>query len=169
MYFYRLWYLIWSYGCLLHLDHVLLGVNIYHWLSSFHNGLKHFCPLKLVSISRVTLWKVLFGLFFSKCSCLRLQNFISPIIKYPNNLIISVVVCICKIHVFNGLIPCQIIQSFLDHVNLISSIFLKFSVVVGRLYHRDINVLEILACTSKHFRINSAFNKCRIGVPWLTF
>ena len=30
MYFYRLRYLIWSDGCLLHLKHVLLGFNVYH-------------------------------------------------------------------------------------------------------------------------------------------
>ena len=30
MYFYQVWYLIWSDGCLLHLKHVLLGFNVYH-------------------------------------------------------------------------------------------------------------------------------------------
>ena len=68
----------------------------------------------------------LFGLFFSKYSFLRLQNFISPSIKYSINLIFEVVVCSCKIHVFNGIIPCQKHTKFLVHFTL----FWKFSAVV---------------------------------------
>ena len=32
MYFCRSWYLPWNDGCLLHLKHVSLGFNVYHWL-----------------------------------------------------------------------------------------------------------------------------------------
>ena len=38
---------------------------------------------------------------------MRLKDFISSSIKYTINLVFSVIVCICKIHVFNGVIPCQ--------------------------------------------------------------
>ena len=41
------------------------------------------------------------GSFFSKYTFLRLQSFILASIKYSINSIFSVVVCICKIHVFN--------------------------------------------------------------------
>ena len=121
MYFYLLWYSIWSDGCLLHLKHDLTFIIDF---SSFHNRLKQLCSLKLVSILRATLWKVVMKckivmffnflgwLFFSKCSFLRLQNFVWLSIKYPINLIFSVVVCICNIHVFNGEIPSQITQNF---------------------------------------------------------
>ena len=57
MYFYWLWYLIRSDGCLLHLKHVSFGFDIYH-CGLKHNGLKHLCSLKLVSILRAKLWKV---------------------------------------------------------------------------------------------------------------
>ena len=106
--------------CILSMSHLVL--TFIFDFSSFHNGLKHLCSLKLVFILKATLWKVvmkckimffsLFGLFFSKSSFLRFQNFISPSIKYPINLIFPVIVCICKIQVFNGVIPCQIMQDF---------------------------------------------------------
>ena len=76
---------------------------------------------------KIVLFFNYFGLFFSKRSFLSLQNFISLSIKYPVSLIFYVVVCICKIHVFNGVIPCQI----MDHVTFISWVFLKLSPVVG--------------------------------------
>ena len=109
---------------------------------------------------------LLFGLFFSKRSFLRLQNFISPSIKYPVNLFFSVVVCICKIHVFNWVIPCQIIQNLwimppLSHG--FSEIFTS-----GR-YHRHMKALKILASNSKHFQIYGIFKKWKIGVPRLAF
>ena len=108
MYFYEMWYLRWSDGCLLHLKHISLGLTFIIDFPSIYNGLKHLCSLKLISILQATWWKVvmkwkivmffiLFGLFFSNHSFLRFQNFISPSIKYPVNLIFSVVVCICKI------------------------------------------------------------------------
>ena len=84
MYFYRLWYLIWSDGCLLYFKHVSLGFDV-----SFHNVLKHLWSLKLVSSLRTTLWKIVL-----KC---KIVIFISSSIKYRINLIFSVVVCICKI------------------------------------------------------------------------
>ena len=108
--------------------------------------------LKLVSILRVTLWKVvikckivmfsLFGLFFSKCSFLRFQNFISPSIKYPINLIFSVVVFICKVHVFT------------------------FSLVVGII---ETWKPENLASNSKHFRIYGILKKWQISVSRMNF
>ena len=52
MNFYRLWYLIWIDGCLLHLKHVSLCFNVYH-------GLKHLRSLKLVSILSTILWKIM--------------------------------------------------------------------------------------------------------------
>ena len=52
MYFYRLWYLIWSDGCLLYCKHISLDFNCIIDFSSFHNRLKHLCNLKLVSILR---------------------------------------------------------------------------------------------------------------------
>ena len=56
MYFYWLWYLIWSYGCIFSMSHWVLTFFID--FSSFYNGLKHLCSLKLVSILRAALWKV---------------------------------------------------------------------------------------------------------------
>ena len=99
------------------------------------------CSLTLVSILGATLWMVamkfkivmLFNFlvtFFSKCSFLMLQNFISPSIKHPINLIFSVVVCTCKIHAFNGVIPSQIIQNFWNMSPLAHGV-LKFSPVVS--------------------------------------
>ena len=73
----------------------------------------------------------LFGLFFSNFPFLRSQNSISPSIQYPNNLIFSVVVCICKIYLFHGGNCLSSHIKYLDHVTLISQIYLKFSSVVG--------------------------------------
>ena len=126
----------------MHLKHASFGLMFIIDFSSFHNGLKQLCSLKLVSILSAALWKVvikckivmffsIFGLFFSNCSYLRFQNFISPSIKYPINLIFSVVVCVCKVYVFNGVIPCQIIQNFWIKLPLSHGFFLKFSPVVG--------------------------------------
>ena len=69
MYFHRLWYLLWSDYCLLHLNHVSLGFNVYIYFSSFHNGLKYPCSLKLVSILRVILRKVVM-----KCKIVMFHN-----------------------------------------------------------------------------------------------
>ena len=96
-------------------------------ISSFYTGLKHNCSCKAISILRAALFKVvmkckivmfflLFGLFFSKCTFLRLQSFISLSIKYPINPIFSVVVRICKIHIF----PLE--AFFIDHCLLPISI-----------------------------------------------
>ena len=101
--------------------------------------------------------------FFSKCLFLRLQNFFSPSVKYPINLIFSVVVYICKIHIFNGVIPCQNIQNFWIMLLLSHGLFEIFT--SGR-YYRDMKALKILA---KHCRVYGTFNKWQIGVPWLTF
>ena len=76
MYFYRLSYLIWSNGCTLYLKHVSLEFSVYHWLSSFPNGLKHLCSLELVSILGVTLWKVVM-----KCKLTMFFDFLSLFLK----------------------------------------------------------------------------------------
>ena len=154
MYFYQ-WYLIWSDGCLLHLK---------FWCLLLTFWLKQLCSLKPVSILRAKegshkmqnyIFR-LFGLFFSKVSFLRLQNFISTSIKYPIKLIFSVVVCI---HVNSY----KIYESF--HPYLIDF----FEVFISVRYHRDVKALKILASNSKHFRIYGFFKKWQFGVPQLTF
>ena len=107
------------------------------------------------------------GSFFSKCSFLRLQNFILASIKYPVKLIFSVVVCICKIHIFNGVIPCQVIQNFWIMSPLPHGVF--FEIFTSGWCHRDMKALKMLASNSKHFRIYSTFEKWQIGVPRLAF
>ena len=145
----------------------------------FHNGLKHLCSLKLVSILRATLWKVvmkckivMFSNFLGS-SFLRLQNFISPNIKYPINLIFSVVVCICEIHVFNGVIPRQIMQNFwiMFHDQFLNHPYLMdfFEIFTSGRYREDMKALKILASNYKHFRIYGIFKKWQIGAPRLTF
>ena len=94
-------------------------------------------------------------------------NFISPSIKYRINLIFPVVVCICKIHVFNRVIPCQIIQNFWIMSPLSHGFF--FEIFTSGRCHRKMKTLKILASNSKHFRIYGTFNKWQIGVPRLTF
>ena len=98
------------------------------------------------------------GLFFPKYSFLRLQNFISPSIKYPINLIFSVVICICKIYVFNGVIPCQIMQNFWI-MSPLSLFFFFFLIFTSGRYHRDTKALKIWAFNSKHFRIFGILEK----------
>ena len=95
------------------------------------------------------------------------------------------------IHVFNGVILCQIgtvnyyrkalhlgccssprsaslnHAKFLDYVTLISWNF--FEIFTSGRYHRDMKALKILASGSKHFRIYGNLNKWQIGVPQLTF
>ena len=56
---------------------------------------------------------------------------------------------------------------FLDHITLISRIFLKIF-TSGR-YHRDMEAMKILASNSKHFRIYGISKKWQIDVPRLTF
>ena len=90
--------------------------------SSFYNGLKQLCSLKLVSIFRARLWKVvmkckivmLFNFldFFFKMFLLEVSKFYLTKYQVSNQFNFSEVVCICKIHIFNGVIPCQIIQNF---------------------------------------------------------
>ena len=67
----------------------------------------------------------------------------------------SVVLCICKIHVFNGIIPCQIIQNFWIMSPLSHGFFFEI-VTIGR-YHRKMKALKILASNSKQFRIYGIF------------
>ena len=99
---------------------VLLSVVIFNLtcvidLSSFHNGLKNLYSLKLLSILTATLWKVvmkckivIFFNFLDSFSqnfhfwCCNVLTKISPSIKYPINLIFSVVVYICTIHFLIG-------------------------------------------------------------------
>ena len=136
MYFYRLWYLIWSDGCLLYCKHISLDFNCIIDFSSFHNRLKHLCNLKLVSILRGSgrySWhvKLLFFHFLGSFSQNVPKFYQVSSIKYPVNLIFSVVVCMCKIHLFNGTIPCQIIQNFWIMSPLSHGFFLKFSPIVG--------------------------------------
>ena len=136
---------------------------VYHWLFSFHNGLRHTCSLKLVSISRVTLWKVVmkykivmfltFWALFLKILILRFQNFISPSIKYPINFIFSMVVCICKINVSMGWWVISNHTKFMDHVTLISYITCFVEIFTSGRYHKDMKALKILASNSKHFRV----------------
>ena len=71
------------------------------------------------------------GLFFSKCSYSRLQSFISPSFKYSINLIFSAVVCICRFHIFNGVIPFEIIQNIWIMSPLSHRFFSKLLPVVG--------------------------------------
>ena len=71
MYFYRLWYLIWSHGCLLRLRLASLGLMFTIDFSSFHNGFKHFCSLKQGSILRAALCKVVM-----KCKTVMLFHFL---------------------------------------------------------------------------------------------
>ena len=104
--------------------------------SSFHNGLKHFCSLKLVSILRATLWKVvmkcklffecnhflnvvlLFGLFFPKCSFFEVRKFYLTKYQISNQL-----------NFFSGSLDHSMSNytKFLDPVTRISWIVLKFS------------------------------------------
>ena len=125
--------------CILSMYHYVLTFIID--FSGFHNGLKHLCSLKLVSILGATLSKVVmkckllsflnFWALFLKIFIFEVKNFISPSIRYPINLIFSVVVCICKINALNGLNSTSNHTKFLDHVTLISWTFLKFSPVLG--------------------------------------
>ena len=149
MYFYRLWYLIWSDGCLLYFKHVSLGFDV-----SFHNVLKHLWSLKLVSSLRTTLWKIVL-----KC---KIVIFISPSIKYPINKIFSVVVHICKnmslmekFHVKSYKISGSCHPYLMDCSEYFAS----------DRYYRDMKALKILASNFKHFRIYGVFSKSKIGVP----
>ena len=103
--------------CILSMSHLLLTFIID--ISSFYNGLKHPCNSKPIFILRATLFKVVmkcktfmffnfFGLFFSPS--IKYQILFHPVtsIKFyftqyqvSNQLNFSMVVCICKIHVFN--------------------------------------------------------------------
>ena len=142
MYFNEISYLRWGDGCLLHLEHISLGLTFIIDFPSFHNGLKHLYSLKLISILKATWWKlvmkckivmlfILFGIFFSNYSFLRFQNFISPSIKCPVNLIFSVVVCICKIQASMFLMGNFKSYTVLDHVINILWIFLKILSEIG--------------------------------------
>ena len=152
----------------LHLKHISLSFNAYNIdFSRFHNELKHLCSLKLVSILETTLWKIVIKLLFSFVTFWLFFPFWGSKlyltkIKYPINLIFSVVVCIYKIHVFNGVITCQIIQNFWN-------ISYFFEIFTSRRYHRDMKILRILASNSKHFRIYRIFKKWKIDMLWLTF
>ena len=68
--------------------------------------------------------------------------------------------------VFNGIIPCQIIQNFSIMSPLSYGFFKTFT---SDRYHRDMKALKILASNSKHFRIYGIVKKWQIGVPQLTF
>ena len=69
-------------------------------------------------------------------------------IKYSVNSIFSVVLCIRKIYVFHGVIPCQLIQNFW----IMPWIFF-FEIFTSGRYHRDKKSLKILASKCKHIRI----------------
>ena len=84
------------------------------------------------------------GSFFPKCSFLRLQNFISPSIKYPVNLIFSVVVCICKINAFNGGNSISNHTKLLEQVTLTFYIFLKFPPVRYHLRYENPENISLL-------------------------
>ena len=100
-----------------------------------------------------------FGLFFWKCSFLWFQNFISPSAKYSINLIFSVVVCICSIHVFNGVIPCQIMQDFYIMSSLSHGFFEIFP--SGR-YHSDMKILKILASNASIWEFMEFFKNSKL-------
>ena len=134
---------------------------------SFHNGLKHLCSLKLVSILTATLGKVVMklkivmffnflGIFFSKYSFLSSENFISPSIRYPINLIFSVLVCICKIHVLMGYFH---VKSYKISVSCHTYLIDFFEIFTSGRYHKDMKVLKIFASNFKHCRICGTFNK----------
>ena len=156
--------------CILSMSYQLLMFIIY--FPSFHNGLKHLWILKLVSILRAKLSKVVM-----KCKIVMFFNFWAPIPKmfifevekfYPtkyqtsNQLIIFSGNFACKIHVFNGADPCQIIQNFW----IMSPLYV---ILTSNRYHRDMKALKILASNSKNFRIYGTFNKWQIDVPRLSF
>ena len=138
---------------------------------SFHNRLKHLCSLNLVSILTATLWKVVIkfkiAMFFNFLSSFsRLHNFISTKMKHPPSLFFSVVLSSCQIHLFNGVIPCQIIQNFWIMSSLSHGFFEIFT---SDRYHRDMKTLKILVSNLHHFRIYGIFKKCQIGVPRLIY
>ena len=64
------WLSVASYACLIRLLTFIID------FSSFHNGIKHLCSLKLVSIIRATLWKVV-----KKCKIVMLLNFCALFLK----------------------------------------------------------------------------------------
>ena len=114
---------------------------------------------------KIAIFFWLFGFFFSKCSSLRLQNVTSPSIKHPINLTFSVVVFICKIYVFNGVTPCQIIQNFWIMSPLSHGFFWNFHQLQC---HRDMKALKIfmvllindeMACLPWHFKYSFYFDK----------
>ena len=137
--------------------------------------LKHLCSLKLVSILKATLWKILMkckNLLFFTFGALFLKIFIFKVAKVyliqyqiPNQLNFLEVVCICKIYVFNGVVPCQITQNFWNTSPLLH----------GFLWKKKIIILEIwkswkkLASSFKHFRIYGKSGKLALGMPRLTF
>ena len=69
-----------------------------------------------------------------------------------SQLIFSVIVCICKIHVFNGGNSMSNHTKRLDHATLITWVF--FEIFTSDRYYRGMKALEILAPNSKHFRIH---------------
>ena len=67
---------------------------------------------------------------------------------------LSVVVCICKIHAFNGVIASQIIPNFWNRSPDRMDVFETFT---GGRYHRDMKILKILTSKCKHFRFYAIF------------
>ena len=80
--------------------------------------------------------------------------------KHPINLFFSVVGCTCNIHVFNRVIPCQIMQNFWIMSPLSHGFF--FEIFTSSRYHRDMKALKILASISKHFRIYVIFKNSKL-------
>ena len=95
------------------------------------------------------------GGFFSRCSFLAFQNFISPSIKHPVKLFFSMVVCICKIHVFNGLIPCQITKNFW----IMSHYLMDYFEIFTRISEFMVLLInDTLVCLGSHFKYNFFFD-----------
>ena len=105
-----------------------------------------------------------FWALFHKICIFEVAKFYLTKYQISNQLKFLVVVCICKIHVFNEVIPsCKISGSCHPYLMDLFEIFTS-----GR-YHRDMKALKILASNPNHFKMYRIFNKWQIGVPRLAF
>ena len=133
---------------------------------SFHNGLKHLCSLKLVSILGAALWKVVIKcknvMFFFTFWALFLKMLIFQVAKFyltkyqiSNQLIFLVVVCICIMLLIGQLHPKSYKISETGHPYLMDI----FDIFTSGRYHRDMKILKTLTSKSKHFRFHGSFKK----------
>ena len=75
------------------------------------------------------------------------------------------VICICKIHVFNGVTH---VKSYKISGSCHTYLMYFFEIFTSGKYHRDMKALIILVSNSKHFRIYGISTKQQIDVPQLT-